>query len=249
MRWRSAWRNLKPAAHQPTPMKFVKQPLRSCTLGFGVAAALALLITSLPIKAAALTAEEAHAIGVEAYLYFYPLVTMDITRKQLTNVEHTEGINAPMNSFANIPAYPTADMKAVVRPNFDTLYSSGWLDLTKEPMVVSVPDTGGRYYLFPMLDMWTDVFASAGWRTTGTKAANFFITPPGWSGSVPDGMQQIKAPTPYVWVIGRTKTDGPPDYNAVHKIQAGYKITPLSQLSETSEPATGKVDPTVDMKR
>src|SRR5438046_9493919 len=138
-------------------------------------------------------------------------------------------VNAPMNTFANIPAYPTADMRVVVRPNFDTLYSSGWLDLTKEPVVASVPDTGGRYYLFPMLDMWTDVFASPGWRTTGTQAANFLVTPPGWTGSVPDGMQQIKAPTPYVWIIGRTKTDGPPDYDAVHKIQTGYKITPLSR--------------------
>ena len=97
-----------------------------------------------------------------------------------------------MNTFANIPAYPTADMRVVVRPNFDTLYSSGWLDLTKEPVVASVPDTGGRYYLFPMLDMWTDVFASPGWRTNGTQAANFLVTPPGWKGSVPDGVQQIK---------------------------------------------------------
>jgi len=113
-----------------------------------------------------------------------------------------------MNTFANFPAYPTADVKAVVRPNFDTLYSSGWLDLTREPVVASVPDTGGRYYLFPMLDMWTDVFASPGWRTTGTQAANFLVTPPGWTGSVPEGMQQIKAPTSYVWIIGRTKTDG-----------------------------------------
>src|SRR6516225_1301456 len=229
-------------------MKFVKQPFRGCTLGFGVAAALALLMTSGTMTAAPLSSDEAHAIGVEAYLYFYPLVTMDITRKQLTNVEHSEGINAPMNSFANIPAYPTADMRAVVRPNFDTLYSSGWLDLTKEPMVVSVPDTGGRYYLFPMLDMWTDVFASPGWRTTGTQAANFLVTPPGWTGTIPDGMQQIKSPTPYVWIIGRTKTDGPPDYDAVHKIQAGYKIAPLSQWGKTSEAVTGKVDPTVDMK-
>jgi hypothetical protein len=229
-------------------VKFFKQPLRSCTLGFGVAAALALLMMSGTMTAAPLAADEAHAIGVDAYLYFYPLVTMDITRKQLTNVEHIEGINAPMNSFANIPAYPTADMKAVVRPNFDTLYSSGWLDLTKEPMVVSVPDTGGRYYLFPMLDMWTDVFASPGWRTTGTQAGNFLVTPPGWTGLVPDDMQQIKAPTPYVWVIGRTKTDGPSDYEAVHRIQAGYKITPLSQWGKTSEAASGKVDSTVDMK-
>ena len=153
-----------------------------------------------------------------------------------------------MNTFANIPAYPTADMRVVVRPNFDTLYSSGWLDLTKEPMVVSVPNTGGRYYLFPMLDMWTDVFASPGWRTTGTQAVNFLVTPPGWTGSVPDGMQQIKAPTPYVWIIGRTKTDGPPDYDAVHKIQAGYKITPLSRWGKTAEAVTATVDPSVDMK-
>ena len=90
--------------------------------------------------------EEAAAIGVDAYLYFYPLVTMDVTRKQLTNVEAgTGGLGGPPNTFVNIPAYPTADMKAVVRPNFDTLYSSAWLDLSAEPVIVSVPDTNGRY--------------------------------------------------------------------------------------------------------
>src|SRR5438034_10001844 len=153
---------------------------------------------------------------------------MDLTRRQLTNMKAGSGIGGPMNWFANIPAFPTADLKVVVRPNFDTLYSSCWLDLTKEPVVVSVPDTGGRYYLLPMLDLWTDVFASPGWRTTGTQAANFLLTAPAWTGSVPGGMQQIKAPTPYVWIIGRTKTDGRPDYDAAHKIQAGYELTPPS---------------------
>jgi hypothetical protein len=199
--------------------------------------------------AAAVTEEEAHAIGVDAYLYFYSLITMDLTRKQLTNQKPTPGgIGGPMNHFANVGAFPTADMRVVVRPNFDTLYSSGWLDLTKEPMVVSVPDTGGRYYLLPMLDMWTDVFASPGWRTTGTQAANFLVTPPGWSGTVPDGFTEIKAPTPYVWIIGRTKTDGPADYDAVHKIQAGYKITPLSQWGKEPAPPEVKIDPSIDMK-
>jgi hypothetical protein len=195
------------------------------------------------------TEEEAHAIGVDAYLYFYPIVTMDVTRKQLTNQKPSPGgIGGPMNSFANVGAFPTADMRVVVRPNFDTLYSSGWLDLTKEPMVVSAPDTSGRYYLLPMLDMWTDVFASPGWRTTGTQAANFLVTPPGWSGTVPDGFTQIKAPTPYVWIIGRTKTDGPVDYDAVHKIQAGYKIIPLSQWGQETVPPEVKIDPSIDMK-
>ena len=108
-------------------------------------------------------------------------MTMDLTRKQLTNMEPSPGsIGGPANRFANIAEFPAADMRVVVRPNFDTLYSSGWLDLTKEPVIVSVPDTNGRYYLLPMLDMWTDVFASPGWRTTGTGAGNFLIEPRGW---------------------------------------------------------------------
>src|SRR5215475_6292134 len=123
-------------------MKLTRPLLLTRTLTISFIASASLQV-SLSSRGEPVSSQEAHAIGVEAYVYFYPLVTMDITRKQLTNVDHAEGINAPMNSFANIPAYPTADMKAVVRPNFDTLYSSCWLDLTKEPAVVSVPDTGG----------------------------------------------------------------------------------------------------------
>jgi hypothetical protein len=206
----------------------------------------------------AITEQEAHAIGVDAYVYFYSLVTMDVTRKQLTNVEPGKGVGAPMNALFNVPAFPTAEMRQVVRPNFDTLYSFGYLDLTKEPMVVSVPDTGGRYYLLPMLDMWTDVFASPGWRTTGTQAGNFIVVPQGWRPDLRDRLieefklpketQRIDAPTPYVWIIGRTKTDGPPDYDAVHKIQAGFKITPLSEWGKSPKPVEVKIDPSVDMK-
>ena len=196
----------------------------------------------------AITEQEAHAIGVDAYLYFYPLISMDITRRVAINIEPGKKTGVgPANMFNSFAAFPTADFKTVVRPNFDTLYSSAFLDMTTEPVVVSAPDTGGRYYLLPMLDMWTDVFASPGWRTTGTQAGNFLITPPGWTGTVPVGMTRISAPTPYVWIIGRTKTDGPSDYEAVHKIQAGYKITPLSQWGKPAQPVEAKIDPTVDM--
>jgi hypothetical protein len=226
---------------------------------FAVVALGAAVSQSPMARAQAISEQDAHDIGVNAYLYFYSPITMEVTRRQLINYEPGQSpIGGPMNSFANVAAYPTADMKAVVRPNFDTLYSSGWLDLTKEPMVVSVPDTGGRYYLSPMLDMWTDVFASPGWRTTGTAAGNFLVTPPGWRPDLrekfteelklPEGTQRIDAPTPYVWIIGRTKTDGPADYDAVHKIQAGYKITPLSEWGKTPKPAEVKIDPSIDMK-
>jgi hypothetical protein len=214
------------------------------------------------LNAEPVSEQQAHAIGVDAYLYFYSPITMDLTRKQLTNVEPGKGFGGPTNTFANVPAYPTAADRAVVRPNFDTLYSSAWLDLTREPMVVSVPDTGGRYYLLPMLDMWTDVFASPGWRTTGTQAQTFIVAPLGWRPDLRDRMidefklpkdaQRLDAPTPYVWIIGRVKTDGPADYDAVHKIQEALKITPLSQWGKTPdktpEPVPFKADPSVDMK-
>jgi hypothetical protein len=225
-------------------------------------AALAIIVAMITVSSYArkadITEQEAHAIGVQAYLYFYSIITMDLTRKQFTNIEPGKEIGkGPMNMFVNIPEYPPATMKTVVRPNFDTLYSVAWLDLIKEPMIVSVPGTGGRYYLLPMLDMWTDVFASPGWRTTGTEAGNFVVVPPGWRPDLKDRLieefklpkdtQRIGAPTPYVWIIGRTKTDGPKDYDAVHKIQAGFKVIPLSRWGKAPEPVHVKIDPSVDM--
>ena len=221
-----------------------------------------LTCTGLPSVACAegISEADAHAIGVDAYLYFYPLLTMDITRKQFTNVEAGKEFGkGPMNMFVNVPEYPPADFKGVVRSNFDTLYSIAWLDLTGEPVVVSAPDTSGRYYLLPMLDMWSDVFASPGWRTTGTKAADYVVIPQGWKPELrgekliaeyklPKDAHIISAPTPYVWVIGRTKTDGPQDYDAVHKIQAGYKVTPVSHWGKPPETPNAKIDPSIDMK-
>jgi hypothetical protein len=207
----------------------------------------------------AVSEQEANTIAVNAYLYLYPLVTMDLTRRQMANAPEGKELGAgPPNMFHNVNAYPSAASRVVVRPNFDTLYSSAWLDLTKEPVVVSVPATGGRYYLLPMLDMWTDVFASPGWRTTGTQAQHFLVAPAGWRPDLkdrlidefklPDGTQRIDAPTSHVWIIGRTKTDGPRDYDAVHEIQAGLKITLLSDWGRSPRQAEARIDPGIDMK-
>ncbi|HEY6372266.1 MAG TPA: DUF1254 domain-containing protein [Candidatus Sulfotelmatobacter sp.] len=207
--------------------------------------------TSAPAVAAqtAISEQEAHAIAVDAYLYFYPLLGMDLTRRQSTNIEagKVPGFG-PANMFHSFAAFPAADNKLVVRVNFDTLYSWAFIDLTKEPVVLSAPETNGRYYLLPMLDMWSDIFASPGWRTTGTHAGNFLVTAPDWSGDVPSGMTRISAPTPYVWIFGRTQTNGPSDYDAVHKVQDGYKVALQSQWGTNVTPPRVTTDPSLDMK-
>jgi hypothetical protein len=191
-------------------------------------------------------------LGVEAYLYLYPLVSMEITRRQVTNAPAGQVPGrAPMGQFAHIGEFPAAEFKAVVRPNFDTLYSSAWLDLSGGPVVVSAADTAGRYYLLPVYDMWTDVFASPGWRTTGTGEQHHALLPPGWSGSLPPGVSAVTAPTPTVWIIGRTQANGPADYPAVRQVQAGYAVTPLSQWGQprapSAPPPAFEADPATDM--
>lgn len=235
---------------------------RRKAFAFALSTALALGATAAQLPTAAaqtapISEQEAHAIAVNAYLYFYPLVTMDLTRRQMTNAPAGKKLGAgPPNMFHSVAEYPSATDKVVVRPNFDTLYSTAWLDLTGEPVVVSVPDTNGRYYLLPVLDMWTDVFASPGWRTTGTGTQHFLVAPAGWRPdlrerfdeelNLPKGTQRIDAPTSHAWIIGRIKTDGPQDYDAVHQIQAGLKITPLSKWGSSTLTEV-KTDPSVDM--
>jgi len=185
--------------------------------------------------------------GVEAVVYGLPLVIMDITKTKSTNVAKPEGFAAPINQIVNLRQFPDASFKEVVRPNVDTLYSSAFLDLSAEPIVLSVPDTHGRYYLMPILDAWTNVFASPGKRTTGTKAGHFAITGPGWQGTLPKGVNELKSPTNMAWIIGRTQTNGPADYPAVHAIQDGFRLTPLSAFGKRYVAPEGKVDPNVDM--
>ena len=192
---------------------------------------------------------EARALAVEAYVYAYPLVTMEMTRRIMTNVASPEGTRAPMGQLVKARTYPDASFRDVTAPNADTLYTTTWIDVSKEPWILSLPDMKGRYFLFPMLDGWTTVFQVPGKRTTGTKAQKYAITGPGWSGTLPAGVTEYKSPTGLVWILGRIYSTGTPeDYKAVHALQDQVSVVPLSAYGKPYKPEPGKVDPATDMK-
>ena len=196
-----------------------------------------------------LSEKEAQEIAVDAYVYGYPLVTMELTRRVMTNVEEPKGAHAPMGQFCNSRKYPDASFKDITAPNADTLYSTAWLDLTHEAWVLSLPDEGDRYFLIPMLDAWTNVFQVPGKRTTGDKAQTYVITGPNWKGKLPEGVTEYKAPTNMVWILGRTYCTGTPeDYKAVHALQDQYTLLPLSSYGKEYVIPKGKVDPDIDTK-
>jgi hypothetical protein len=205
-------------------------------------------VGGVQLFAASLSPEEKKTIALQAYLYTYPMVLMDVTRKQMTNMEDGKMLGrGPMMKFVHMRKFPEADFKEVVRPNFDTLYSLAWIDVSKEPVILTVPEVKDRFYMLPMLDMWTDVFAVVGTYGTGTEAQQFAIAMPSWKGTLPKGVKRIDAPTPYFWILGRTQTNGVKDYDYIHKIQDGFKVVPLSSYGKKYTPPFTK-DTTVDDK-
>ncbi len=187
----------------------------------------------------------------EAYEFGFPLIIMKITQQMSTNTDKPmpQKMMAPVNQLANANQFPDDKFRVVVRPNNDTYYSSANIDLGKEPLVLNLPNTNGRYYLFPMLDAWTNVFFSPGKRTTGTEAQTYLITGPKWNGEVPKGMQQVKSPTDLVWMLGRTQVNSAQDgATVVKKIQEGYKLVPLSAYGKTYTLPAGRIDSTLPKK-
>jgi hypothetical protein len=179
-----------------------------------------------PAPTAALTAQELHDIAVDAYIYAYPMVLMELTRRNATNVSSALDGKAPMNQFGHKTTFPDARTPGARWPNTDTLYSSMWYDVSKGPLIVRVPDPGNRFYVLSLLDMWTDVFASRGTRTNGNGPQAFAIVGPYWTGALPAGVDVIRSPTSMGWVVGHVQADGPDDYPAVNRFQADMGATP-----------------------
>jgi hypothetical protein len=156
-------------------------------------------------------------IAEHAYVFAYPLVLIEATRAgQTTNV------------FTHVPQFPRPDTRKVVRPNADTLYTMAWIDLTREPVLIHVPDSDGRFYLLQFMDAWTETFANPGKRTTGTAERWLAFTRLGWTGKLPENVTHYSVPTNIVWLLGRTQTNGVSDYGNVHAFQHGMRIMPLN---------------------
>lgn len=189
-------------------------------------------------------------IADEAYLFAYPLLVMEVTKQRGTNVATPSPQGAPINQFAHVTTLPDDTFNSVVLPNVDTLYSSAFLDLTREPMVLHVPDTQDRFYLMPMLDAYTNVFASFGKRTRGTSELNVAVVGPNFRGEVPKELTKVKAPTNLVWLLGRTQINGASDLTRTVALTGQYTLTPLSSWGKPFEPKKNdRIDPKIDMVR
>ena len=166
--------------------------------------------------------DEAKAIAQEAWVFGMPLVYIEIQIDTATHVGKVDGAHAPINQFVHYRAFPDASNRTVVGFNVDTLYSLANLDLTKEPMVLSVPDMGTRFWVMQIIDAWNNVPHAPGSRTVGRKGGQFAIVGPTWKGTLPQGLTELRVPTNLVFIGGRTYTGGPDDYAAVHALQDQY---------------------------
>lgn len=202
-----------------------------------------------PIAAPA--ADETAVLAIEAYAYAYPLVLSELVRRVQTNAG--EGApptakGAPMNAFAHQRTLADATTTEALRPNADVLASTLWFDVAKEPLVVTIPDAGDRWVAVPMFDAWMEVFATPGSRTSGRGAHTYALTAPGWSGTLPAGVERIAAPTPTGWLAARIATHGSADLDAAHRFQDGLAAVPLGRFGKGAAAPRATWDVARDMQ-
>ena len=201
-----------------------------------------LLVTTVVVVGVLYYKSEQIILGAEGYIFGYPLVITDVSR---VNAMLTRG---PENQLYRVRQFPNANFRGVVRPNVDTLYTTAFIDMDQGPWVFQMAKNDQRYELMPFMDAWTNVFAVTGTRSTGKYGGRFLLAGPGWEGRIPNGLKLLRSPTRIVWLIGRTQTNGIPDYSIVHRLQDGIKLRKLADWqakpdaqenpSEASHPAT-----------
>ena len=200
-------------------------------------ALLGLLVPAVLVGAVLYAKAEHIVLGAEGYIFGYPLVIMDVTRA------HAALTLAPENSLFRVRQFPDANFRDVVRPNVDTLYTTGFIDMAQGPWVFEMAPNPQRYEVMPFMDGWTNVFAAPGTRGTGTGGGKFLLAGPVWQGTPPKGLTLLRSPTQMVWLIGRTQTNGVGDYGLVHRLQDGITLRRLSEW-QSGRPADQPAGPT-----
>jgi hypothetical protein len=173
------------------------------------------------------TPAQATALGKQAFLYGFPLLEFERVWATETSVRCPDGQgDAPVNTFDTATQFARPSYHTIVAPNVDTLYSIAHLDLGRGPVVLSHPDTHGRYFVFELLDPYTNVIGYIGSRTTGNRAGSFAITWSGHPGPRVPGTHVIRSRYRRVWIIGRTLVRSPSDQHRAVALMRRYRLTP-----------------------
>ncbi|WP_420450911.1 DUF1254 domain-containing protein [Ilumatobacter sp.] len=190
----------------------------------------------------------AHSLGLQAFVYGF--ATVELYRVLWNEaVDPDRGHDDGINRFHHVRDVATPADTFIPSPNNDTLYSTAWLDLTAEPVVLSIPPIPDRHYWFPVGDFYHDIVATLDRRAIGDRGADIALVGPSWSGDLPDGLGRVDVSTPMAWILARTLTDGTDDDIAqVNRLQDGYDLTPLSTWTGTAPPDTtvDHPDPALD---
>lgn len=171
------------------------------------------------------------ALAKDAYVWGYPLVYFERTKRTMTNLAHVPTDIFQHQSKLASPA--TAEAWA----NNDVLVSSAWVELKDEPVVLKLPDTGSRWYVLEFVDMWGNPFTHLGKKTSGNKGGSFVITGPGQTATLTKGQTEIKAPTSSIWILARTQVDGEADVVKLIGTLKSMTLTPVSGKAPAMPPA------------
>ncbi len=204
---------------------------------------LVLTVALAVTKPATANQAEQLSIATNAYLYFYPLITMEYTRRVMSVADvQAKGPKFGANKFNHLRAFPSGDLRSVVRPNFDTLYSLAWVNLDQGPIILSVPAIKDRFFMLTIFDMYADAIAVPGTGSVDQNGQKIVLVPPNWQGELPVNMSQIKATTQTLWVLGRVQTNGIEDYQYIHSLQDGFQLATMNGKPYIDAEFAGNID-------
>ncbi|UCH29918.1 MAG: DUF1254 domain-containing protein, partial [Myxococcales bacterium] len=176
----------------------------------------------------AVTPDEAQLIAEQAYVYAYPMMENYRTMYVQAIDRTAPGYLAPFNELVHKTELLGPDFKDIVRPNNDTVYSMGWIDLRAQPLVITVPQIEDRYFSVQLIDMFTHNFAYMGTRATNGESGSYLVAGPQWKGTKPGDTKAVyRSESNFVYCIVRVEVRGPHDLEAANAIQRGFRLTPL----------------------